>query len=134
MRASTDPAPEKSGYDRSLTLPLKERRMPTRPRKSSSHITLVLLGAAALSACSDPVDTRDVYASRADCVQDWGEEQKCEPVRDGRYATSHYYGPRYVSSSGTSTTTARSGSRAIASSHVSRGGFGSSASSHSGGG
>ncbi len=108
--------------------------MPKRVRKSSSRITLVLLGAAALGACSDAVDTRDVYASRADCVRDWGEEQKCEAVQDGRYSSSHYYGPRYVSSTGTSSSAARSGSRAIASSHVSRGGFGASASSHSGGG
>ncbi len=109
--------------------------MPDRPRKSSAKVTLVLLGAAALTSCSDPIDTRDVYASRAQCVQDWGDEQKCEPVRDGRYTTSHYYGPRYTSShSSEGVSGPRTGSRAIASSHISRGGFGSSASSHSGGG
>jgi uncharacterized protein YgiB involved in biofilm formation len=113
---------------------------PKPPRKSSRHITLVLLGAAALAACGDDVETRDVYASRTDCVQDWGDEQKCEPVRDGRYHSSYFYGPRYTHGGGwgwsgtPSSTPARAGSHAIASSHISRGGFGHSASAHASGG
>ena len=124
------------------------------PRRSSSSVTLVLIGASALSGCGQQgPDTmrRDMYASQADCVQDWGSDPtKCEPVRTGSSSTSstgrggytHYYGPSYshgsygspntVHDAGT-TSQARPGSRAIGTAHVSRGGFGSSASSHSSG-
>lgn len=116
-------------------------------RRSSSSVTLVLVGASALTACgqqSPETLSRDVYASQADCVQDWGSDPtKCEPVRQtGRTGSSytHYYGPSYSRGSYGSTTTthpdgttsaARPGSRAISTAHVSRGGFGSSSSSHS---
>jgi uncharacterized protein YgiB involved in biofilm formation len=117
-----------------------------RTRKRSAQITLVLLGAAALSACDDQSERRDLYASKQDCVQDWGDDTKCEPA-PASAATGHahsgggfFWGPRYSSnsyrSSGTgsiATSPARSGSRAIGSSSVSRGGFGSSSSSHSSG-
>ncbi|MEQ1776000.1 MAG: hypothetical protein ABL891_19655 [Burkholderiales bacterium] len=89
---------------------------------------------------------RDTYASKADCVQDWGADPaKCEPAK-GTSSTrtgssSHYYGPAYTHGAygsnnrsnyadGT-TSEARPGSRSIGTSHVSRSGFGSSASSHS---
>ena len=119
--------------------------MPQR-RKRSAAITLVLAGS--LSGCSEPVPQRDVYTSLADCQRDWAAQgQQCEQVRDGRYANSWYYGPRYyggdwpsgrpksspnaveaVRTPGTSptrTSSSRSwtGSR---SSSTSRGGFGSS--------
>lgn len=90
---------------------------------------------------------RDVYASRADCVQDWGSDPtKCEQAsgRTGSSGTtgtgSRYYGPLYPHGSYGSTTAtqpdgttsaARPGSRALSTAHVSRSGFGSSASSHS---
>ena len=125
--------------------------MLTRTRKRSSRITLVLIGAAALAACSDsPAEHRDVYASKQDCVQDWGEEKKCEAApasagsSTGRSHTGggYFWGPIYSGSSyrtGSNTSSssigsARSGSHAIGSSSISRGGFGSSASSHSSGG
>ena len=124
--------------------------MLTRTRKRSARITLVLLGAAALSSCDDQSERRDVYASRQDCVQDWGEEKKCEPAPDsaapsGRTHSGggYFWGPlysghnyRYGSGSGSSAlSSARTGSRAISStsSSISRGGFGSSSSSHSSG-
>lgn len=122
--------------------------MLTRTRKRSAHITLVLLGAATLSACDDHNERRDVYASRQDCVHDWGDEKKCEPAPDsaapaGRAHTGSgfFWGPlysgssyRYGSGSGASAlSSARTGSRAVSSSSISRGGFGSSASSHSSG-
>ena len=127
--------------------------MLTRTRKRSARITLVLVGAAALAACSDSGhDQRDLYASKQDCVKDWGDEKKCESAPES--AASHtgrshtgggfFWGPLYSGSSfrsgsGTSTSSssigsARSGSHAIGSSSISRGGFGSSASSHSSGG
>jgi hypothetical protein len=67
--------------------------MPQR-RKRSAAITLVLAGS--LGGCSEPVPQRDVYTSLADCQRDWvPQAQQCEPVRDGRYANSWFYGPRY---------------------------------------
>jgi hypothetical protein len=118
-------------------------------RRSSSSVTLVLIGASALAGCGQQsTDTlrRDVYASQADCVQDWGAELgKCEPVRRTSSSGSsytHYYGPSYSHGSYGSTSTAhtagtttqaRPGSRAVGTAHVSRGGFGSSASAHGSG-
>ncbi len=122
--------------------------MLTRARKRSAHITLVLLGAAALSGCDDQSKRRDVYASRQDCVHDWGDEKKCEPAPDSAAPTgrSHsgggffwgplYSGNSYRSGSGSGSSalgSARSGSRAVGSSSISRGGFGSSSSAHSSG-
>lgn len=120
-------------------------------RRSSSSVTLVLIGASALTGCGQQAPEtlrRDMYASQADCVQDWGSDPaKCEPVRtgsssSGRGGYTHYYGPSYshgsygspntVHDAGT-TSQARPGSRAIGTAHVSRGGFGSSASSHGSG-
>ena len=86
---------------------------------------------------------RDMYTSKADCVQDWGADPaKCEPrqTRSGSSSYTHYYGPAYAHgaygsnrsalASGT-TSEARPGSRSIGTTSVSRSGFGSSASSHS---
>lgn len=122
--------------------------MPQR-RKRSAAITLVLAGS--LGGCSDPVPQRDVYTSLGDCQRDWAAQgQQCEPVRDGRYANSMYYGPRYygadwpsgrpkaspnaveaVRTPGTSPTrtSSRSWFGGSRSSSTSRGGFGRSGSS-----
>jgi uncharacterized protein YgiB involved in biofilm formation len=122
--------------------------MPSRPRKSSARVTLVLVGAAALAACSHDDETlrRDLYASKNDCVRDWGDEQKCEakPAESGGSAGHgggfYWFGPSYRSgqfgSSSVSRTpgtvdAARAGSHAVGTAHVSRGGFGSSGASHS---
>ena len=110
-----------------------------RKLRRSSRVTLVLAGVAALSACSSEDDQRrDVYKSREDCLADWANKPAdCKPATDQRHASSGFwYGPMYPYRSGSSgnawTSGARSGSRAISSSTVSRGGFGSSA--HSSGG
>lgn len=109
-------------------------------KRASAHLTLILIGSAALTGCSDPPDQRDLYATRADCVQDWGDENKCEPAsQHGSGSTRYYYGPshsspRYAAQPGGSLSAARPGSHAMATAHVSRGGFGSSGSHHSGGG
>src|SRR5262245_24842269 len=66
-------------------------------RRAPVSITLVLIGAASLPACSDPqseVVQRDLYDNRAKCVQDWGDEKKCEPIKEGRNR-GYYYGPAY---------------------------------------
>ena len=136
--------------------------MRSRTRKRSATVTLVLAGSAALGGCGSPVEQRDAYASQAACVKDWNNAALCEPVRDGRYSTSYFYGPPYYGNGTTyslfgrtrsptlepspnamavqrlstgSVATSSSAQLAMrtgaGSSNVSRGGFGSSASSHS---
>ena len=115
-----------------------------RLRKSSGRVTLVLVGAAALAGCGEDQDVRrDVYASREDCLADWGNKpEDCTPATEKRHAGSgFFYGPLYYGSalrggSGSAwTQNARPGSRSIGTSTagaparsggVSRGGFGSS--------
>jgi len=121
-------------------------------RKSSARVTLVLLGVAALSGCSrEPQSRRDVYASREDCLADWGNKPAdCTPATDRpRHATGPYfYGPTYFGSYGSgwdrywrgsswSGSGARPGSHAVGSASsgggsVSRGGFGSTGRSSAG--
>ena len=109
-------------------------------RRSTASLTLVLISAAALQACGEnkETETRDVYRTRADCQRDWGQdEQKCEPVRSGPHS-GFFYGPSYgygrTGTTAVSSLAPRSGSNAVSSTTVSRGGFGSSASAHSSGG
>ena len=110
-------------------------------RKASLRITLVLIGAAAAAGCDNPSDQmmrRDVYANLEDCAKDWGRPEFCEQQRAAATSGSHstsgttyrYYGPWYDDRGGGP----RSGSRAVDSVRVSRGGFGSAASAHSSGG
>lgn len=106
-----------------------------RARKSSSTVTLVLIGAAALgglTGCSKDEVRRDVYASKADCLADWGNTPTdCEPAYDrptGNGHITHYYGRPYTY---TGSTASRTG-KTIGSSTISRGGFGSSGHSASG--
>jgi uncharacterized protein YgiB involved in biofilm formation len=109
-------------------------------RRCTATVTLVLISTAALQACGskEEAGTRDVYRSRADCQRDWGDDdKKCEAQSSGPHA-GYFYGPMMYGfgRSGTSTGTTlgpRQGTNAIASTHVSRGGFGSSASAHSSG-
>lgn len=70
-----------------------------RTHKRSRAITLVLAGSAALAGCDAPLEQRDAYQSLADCSKDWAAPAQCEPVRDGRFASSYYYGPAYFGSS-----------------------------------
>ena len=117
-------------------------------RKSSGRVTLVLIGVAALSGCGDDVERRDVYATREDCLADWGNKpEDCSPATDPKHSSrGYFYGPAYMHRSGTgSSWTSRSSSgRSIGSSSssrsyggssssgTSRGGFGSSARSSGG--
>jgi uncharacterized protein YgiB involved in biofilm formation len=109
-------------------------------RKSSGRVTLVLIGVAALTGCGEDDQRRDVYASREDCLADWGNKpQDCTPATDSRHhGAGYFYGPAYpYRSSGSGSTWTRgsgSGARSLGnvSSGVSRGGFGSSARSSGG--
>lgn len=106
-------------------------------RKSSARVTLVLIGIAALGGCGGDDTRRDVYATREDCLADWGNKpQDCTPATEDKHRSrGYYYGPSYMHTSGTGSSWGRSsGSRSIGSSSsgTSRGGFGSSA--HSSGG
>jgi uncharacterized protein YgiB involved in biofilm formation len=128
-----------------------------RRRRAPASITLVLIGSAALAGCGDETSRRDIYRSSVDCRQDWGDTSECVPVRSGPHV-GYYYGPSYRDNrrnDADTTTGPRDGSRAIATAHLARndtrfassssthgssgsstarGGFGSTASSHSSGG
>ena len=111
--------------------------MLTRIRKSSTRVTLVLIGLAGLAGCGDD-NRRDVYASREDCLADWGNKpEDCTPATEQRHSSrGFYYGPSYThrsSSGGSYSRSSGSSSRSIgsSSSSSSRGGFGSSARSSS---
>ena len=82
---------------------------------------------------------RDVYASKEDCIKDWGEERNCEQDFSARGSAVRYYGPSYRSGEyGSSSNSkpegtvdsARPGSHAVGTAHVSRGGFGGSGAAH----
>ena len=118
-------------------------------RKSSSRVTLVLIGLAGLAGCGD--DPRDVYASREDCLADWGNKpEDCTPATDPGHAShGYFYGPAVVhrswgsrssspsrswsssSSRPSSSGSSRSSTSWGSSGSSSRGGFGSSGRSSS---
>ena len=113
--------------------------------RKSSRVTLVLIGVAALGGCGGDDSRRDVYASREDCLADWGNRpEDCTPATEDRHRQhGYFYGPAYINRSSTglrspgsswTSGSARTGSRSIGSSSsgVSRGGFGSSARSSGG--
>jgi uncharacterized protein YgiB involved in biofilm formation len=102
-------------------------------RRASVSVSLVLLGATALAGCGDDPVQRDVYSKLEDCQKDWGRPEKCEPVRDGRYSSSYFYGPGYSGAS-SSSGQPRASAHALEAARVSRGGFGSSSAFHSAGG
>ena len=115
--------------------------MSRRPRKSSACVTLVLIGAAALSGCGDgPANNRRAsYATKEECLADWGDLKDCEQqeARSGTGTRSHFYwGPStgssrsYSSGSRSSSSSSRSSSSSGGHS-TSRGGFGSHGSSAS---
>ncbi len=112
--------------------------MARHPRKSSACVTLVLIGAAALSGCGDR--PRTAYATKEACVADWGDPKDCEVEEtqraDGTRARS-WWGPSIGSGHSYSSGSRNSGSRSSSSSSssgshsISRGGFGSHGSSAS---
>lgn len=116
--------------------------MSRRLRKSSTCVTLVLIGAAAVSGCSEPspVSRKAAYASPQECLADWGDPKECEEQvaqRNDGTRSHTYWGPSYRSpsrtgSSGSSSHSSSSRSSSSSGSHsTSHGGFGSHGSSAS---
>jgi len=83
----------------------------------------VLMGALALLSYGE--SSHYLYASRKDCLEDWGDSRDCREATSGGGGSysGRYYGPRYGSGGGRAT-------RAIGIGSVSRGGFGSLGSFH----
>ena len=120
-----------------------------RMRKSSGRVTLVLIGVAALGGCGQE-KRQDIYATREDCLADWGNKpEDCKPSTDPKHAGRGYFmGPLIAvpgffgrsmgwrdsgaSSSRSSRSIGSSSSSGRSSSSVSRGGFGSSSRSSGG--
>ncbi|MFO1322929.1 MAG: hypothetical protein U1F15_02590 [Burkholderiales bacterium] len=114
--------------------------MARRPRKSSACVTLVLIGAAALTGCGDSANSnrRSQYATKEECLADWGDPKDCEQqeARGSSGSGSHFYwGPGARSgnwSSGGHGSSSRSSGGPSSGGHsISRGGFGSHGSSAS---
>jgi hypothetical protein len=111
-------------------------------RKSSGKVTLVLIGLSALAGCGGDDTRRDVYKTREDCLADWANKpEDCKPATDPRHAASGFwYGPSYLyrsSGSGSSWTGGSATGRSLgstSSSGATRGGFGATGRSSSGGG
>ena len=108
-------------------------------RKSSSRVGLVLIGAAAvasLAGCGKDETRRDVYASKEDCLADWGNDPKdCEAAYDhpsSRGANTAYYGRPYRYHGGSASPSRSGKTIGSTSSGTSRGGFGASGRSSAG--
>ncbi|HSS28574.1 MAG TPA: hypothetical protein VLJ84_00240 [Usitatibacter sp.] len=110
--------------------------------RKSSRVTLVLMGMAALAGCNRVPDSqREVYATREDCLSDWGNKpEDCKPATEPSHAArGFWYGPilpsYYGSGYGSSWSSHRSLGTTSSTGHsssISRGGFGSSARASSG--
>jgi hypothetical protein len=110
--------------------------MPSRPRKSSACITLVLIGTAALAGCSDDsLSRRKAYATKEECLADWGDPTECEEqiVRHSDGTSSRWYWGGGHGGGGGWWGGGGSGSSGGGSHGVQRGGFGASGQAHAGG-
>ena len=69
--------------------------MPQRARKSSACVTLVLIGAAALTTgCGDaPSSRRASYATKEECLADWGDANECAEQTAQRSGSTRAWGP-----------------------------------------
>ena len=99
-------------------------------------MTLVLIGAAALSGCGEGPATsrRASYATKEECLADWGDPKECEQqeARQGDGTRSHFFwGPSTGSSrsygGGSRSSSSSRGSSSSGGHSISRGGFGGSA-------
>ena len=108
--------------------------------RKSSKVSLVIIGLAALGGCSE--QRQDVYASRDDCLADWGNKaEDCKPSTNPKHAGMGYFvgpmiarsfwGSGFGSDTAGSSSSSRSSFRSGSSGSTSRGGFGSSSRSSS---
>lgn len=101
--------------------------------RKSSRVTLVLVGIAALAGCNRAPDPqREVYATREDCLSDWGNKpEDCRPATEPSHAAhGFWYGPVLPGYYGSHWSSARSIGTTSSSGHsssITRGGFGSTA-------
>lgn len=99
--------------------------------RKSKTISLILLTSSLFLGCEDKL--RNQYASWDDCVKDYRDPTKCEAEANaGTGYRTAYYGPWYRASASSDYAQNPSSAtkRAINTSRVSRGGFGSSGGSH----
>jgi len=110
--------------------------MSSRPRKSSASVTLVLIGAAAVTGCGPSADDdaarRKQYATKEACVADWGDPDECaqQSVQQPDGTRRHYYS---YSGSGSRWGFGHGGSTGTTSRSIARGGFGASGHAHASG-
>lgn len=100
-------------------------------RRSTVQISLTILGLVAVSGCGSERQ-RDVYRNRADCLKDFGGNEKdCQEPPPGHslYGTGYYFGPHYSGTPGIGR-----GAHALSSVSVPRGGFGFMSGFHGSGG
>jgi hypothetical protein len=107
----------------------------SRPRKSSTYVTLVLIGTAALAGCTDSSTPgrRTQYATKEECLADWGDPAECErqETTSASGARTHYYG-HYGGGFGGGYGSGNGQHSASSSGHsISHGGFGSHSGSSS---
>ena len=70
-------------------------------RRRTRHISLMLIGAAALGGCGPapaPTMARDHYGSLDDCAADWGRPEACDRVQSSGYPGGGWIfrGPAYA--------------------------------------
>jgi hypothetical protein len=110
--------------------------MPSRPRKSSASVTLVLIGATAVAGCGPNADDdaarRKQYATKEACVADWGDLDECaqQSVQQADGTRRHYYS---YSGSGYHWGFGHGGSSGTVGRSIARGGFGASGHAHASG-
>lgn len=115
--------PRLSTWERVVSGNLPEEGEPSLLPRRSLQVSVVLMGALALLSYGE--SSHYLYASRKDCMEDWGDSRDCREATGsgGSGYSGRYYGPRYGSGSGRAT-------RAVGVGTVSRGGFGSLGSFH----
>ena len=93
--------------------------------KRTEMICLALLGGSVgFNELYHGTVYRDQYASRADCISDWGiNERDCQPATTGSGTGGRYYGPSYERGARPQT---YASALAQGQTRIARGGFGSS--------
>ena len=104
-----------------------------RPRKASACVTLVLIGTAALTGCSDSSTSsrRAAYATKEACLADWGDPRDCEEQQATNSSGGSYRYWGHSGGGGYGGYGSGHGSGSSSGHSISHGGFGSHGSSSS---